>query len=206
MILHAGDLIDPTVLDLLGRHAPVHAVLGNNDVQLWDVLPERVDLDLDGVAVSMVHDSGAAVGSGPPAAALVPRGRRGDLRPFATCRSTRSGEGGQRLFNPGSPTERRRAPSHTCGVLRGGGRPGRRSTPGRPRPLSLRRTAVEPGRRSDCAAGAGAVSRGSRRASHSPGASTSAGVGSVGSASHSRARPSSPARSTTPSTNAAPRS
>jgi uncharacterized protein len=116
LILHAGDLIDPTVLDLLGRHAPVHAVLGNNDVQLWDVLPERVDLDLDGVAVSMVHDSGVALGRARRLRRWFPEA---DVVIFGHSHLPLDevGEGGQRLFNPGSPTERRRAPSHTCGVL-----------------------------------------------------------------------------------------
>jgi putative phosphoesterase len=116
VILHAGDLIDPAVLELLGRYGPVHAVLGNNDLQLRGVLPERVDLELDGVAVSMVHDSGAAVG------------RAGRLRRWfpdaevvifghSHLPLNEPGHDGQRLFNPGSPTERRRAPTHTCGLL-----------------------------------------------------------------------------------------
>ena len=52
--MHAGDIIDPAVLEMLADHAPVHAVLGNNDRGM--VLPERVELDLDGCRVAVVHD------------------------------------------------------------------------------------------------------------------------------------------------------
>ena len=48
--------------DLLGalrRVRPVHAVLGNNDRALVGALPDRLALELGGVRVAMVHDSGA---------------------------------------------------------------------------------------------------------------------------------------------------
>ena len=41
-IIHAGDIMTSELLDELGRLAPVHAVLGNNDVSLRGVLPETV--------------------------------------------------------------------------------------------------------------------------------------------------------------------
>jgi putative phosphoesterase len=116
VILHAGDLIDPGVLPMLQAHAPVHAVLGNNDRQLAGVLPERLEFDLDGLRVAMVHDSGARTGRPGrlrrwfPDAELVVFGH--SHQP-----ANEVGEAGQRLFNPGSPTERRRAPTHTCGLL-----------------------------------------------------------------------------------------
>jgi putative phosphoesterase len=116
LILHAGDLIDPAVLPLLAEHAPVHAVLGNNDVQLWGRLPERLELELEGVKVAMVHDSGAREGRARrlrrwfPDARVVVFGH--SHLPF-----DEAGEAGQWLFNPGSPTERRRAPTRTCGLL-----------------------------------------------------------------------------------------
>ena len=46
-ILHAGDITDASVLAALSAHAPVHAVLGNNDHTLRNDLPERITLDLD---------------------------------------------------------------------------------------------------------------------------------------------------------------
>lgn len=62
VILHAGDVVDQAVLDVLAEHAPLHAVLGNNDTTLAGVLPERLEVELAGVRVGMVHDSGQATG------------------------------------------------------------------------------------------------------------------------------------------------
>ncbi|HVL02942.1 MAG TPA: metallophosphoesterase family protein, partial [Acidimicrobiales bacterium] len=58
VVLHAGDIVTGDVLELLAGYAPVHAVLGNNDRDLVGLLPERLELDLEGLAVGMVHDSG----------------------------------------------------------------------------------------------------------------------------------------------------
>jgi uncharacterized protein len=117
VILHAGDLVDPDVLGLLSSYGcPVYAVLGNNDTQLWGRLPERLSADLDGVSLAMVHDSGPKGGRARrlhrwfPSADLVVFGH--SHLPFDEI-----GIDGQRLFNPGSPTERRRAPRRTCGLL-----------------------------------------------------------------------------------------
>jgi len=60
VILHAGDVLEQWFLDELAELAPVHAVLGNNDTGLD--LPERLEVDLEGVRVGMVHDSGARTG------------------------------------------------------------------------------------------------------------------------------------------------
>src|SRR3546814_4820736 len=62
VILHAGDVVDVAVLHALADIAPVHAVLGNNDHGLRGELPEVLELELAGVKVAMVHDSGARAG------------------------------------------------------------------------------------------------------------------------------------------------
>src|SRR5215210_6000528 len=64
LILHAGDICVPSVLDELSRFAPVRAVLGNNDgpeVQARGV-PETLQLDVDGLRIAMIHDSGPSGG------------------------------------------------------------------------------------------------------------------------------------------------
>src|SRR4029450_13772852 len=62
-VLPAGGGVTPAPLDELATPAPVHAVLGNNDdATLAGMLPETLELDLDGVRVAMVHDSGARAG------------------------------------------------------------------------------------------------------------------------------------------------
>ncbi len=117
LIVHAGDVCTAAVLDELAGYAPVRAVCGNNDgpdVVAWGA-PETLELDLDGLRVAMVHDSGPAAGRNDrmrrrfPAADLVVFGH--SHIPLDSV------DGGVRIFNPGSPTDRRRQPHGTLGVL-----------------------------------------------------------------------------------------
>ena len=116
LVLHAGDVTSRDLLDELGAQAPVQAVLGNNDDASLRDLPERLELELDGVRVAMVHDSGARAGREGrmqrwfPDADVVVFGHSHD--PVDA-----EGQGGQRLFNPGSPTQRRRQPQPSFGLL-----------------------------------------------------------------------------------------
>ncbi len=116
VILHAGDLVIPEVLDQLRALAPVHAVLGNNDTELVGALEEEVALDLEGVAVAMVHDSGPRTGR---EARLRRRFPDADVVVFGHSHIPWDAEGldGQRLLNPGSPTERRRQPHKTMATM-----------------------------------------------------------------------------------------
>jgi putative phosphoesterase len=114
-VLHAGDVVDPALLERLRERGPLWAVLGNNDHALRGVLPERLELELGGVPVAMIHDAGAAAG------------RRARLRRwFPGARVAVFGhshvpvvedDGGLLLLNPGSPTDRRRMPAFTLAVL-----------------------------------------------------------------------------------------
>jgi uncharacterized protein len=116
VILHAGDVVSGELLDWLATMAPVHAVLGNNDHGLADRLPATLELDLDGVRVAMVHDSGPRAGRPArlrrrfPEASVVVFGHS-----HLPC--CEAGVDGQLLLNPGSATERRQAPTHTMGLL-----------------------------------------------------------------------------------------
>jgi uncharacterized protein len=116
-ILHAGDILDAGVLDLLGEIAPVHAVLGNNDVSLVGVLPISRVVEVGGLKIGMVHDSGAATGRAARMRRLFPDA---DVVVFGHSHAPMNEEGdsGQLLFNPGSPTQRRAQPVHTLGELR----------------------------------------------------------------------------------------
>jgi putative phosphoesterase len=117
-ILHVGDLVDLSVLQLLqSLGPPVHAISGNADnPALCAVVPERLELELEGVRLGMTHIPGAAAG------------RLARLRAaFPACQAVVFGHThmpehaeheGFQIFNPGSPTERRRAALHTMGVAR----------------------------------------------------------------------------------------
>lgn len=116
VVLHAGDVVSQALLDHLATRAPVHAVCGNNDHDLAGHLPERLELELGGVRVAMVHDSGARAGRPGrlrrwfPDAAVVVFGH--SHQPVAE-----RVEGGPLLLNPGSPTQRRREPHATFALL-----------------------------------------------------------------------------------------
>jgi hypothetical protein len=116
VVLHAGDVLVAAVLDELARFAPVHAVLGNNDRDLFGVLPETLEVALGGVRVGMIHDSGARTGRERRMRRRFPDS---DVVIFGHSHLPidADGEDGQRLFNPGSPTERRLAPTKTFGLL-----------------------------------------------------------------------------------------
>ncbi len=118
VVLHAGDLVTERAHGQLAALSggPFHAVLGNNDRGL-DRLPSELELDLGGVPVALVHDSGRRPGRAGrlarrfPAARLVVFGHS-----HVPC--DEEGQGGQRLFNPGSPTQRRAQPRPSMGLLR----------------------------------------------------------------------------------------
>jgi uncharacterized protein len=117
LILHAGDVCVPGVLDELAAFAPVHVVCGNNDgpdVVAWGA-PETLELEIDGLRVAMIHDSGAKTGR---TARMRRRFPTADLVVFGHSHIPldRTGDG-VRIFNPGSPTDRRSQPHGTIGLL-----------------------------------------------------------------------------------------
>jgi putative phosphoesterase len=117
VILHAGDVCTADVLDELAQYAPVHAVMGNNDgpdVAAWGA-PETLQITLGGLRIAMIHDSGQAAGRTGRMRKLFPEA---DLVVFGHSHIPMDQTGdGVRIFNPGSPTDRRRQPHGTIGTL-----------------------------------------------------------------------------------------
>ena len=116
VVLHCGDVVESGLLRELATFAPVHAVLGNNDVTLRGTLPERLMVEFAGVRIGMVHDSGLTKGRGARVHRMFPDC---DVVVFGHSHTPvdEMGVDGQRLFNPGSPTQRRRQPHPSFGVL-----------------------------------------------------------------------------------------
>lgn len=113
-VVHAGDFTELDVHGTLATLAPVTAVHGNvDDLATMQALPDRTEVDLDGVRIGVVHDPGPSVD------------RHARLRDwFPACAVVVYGhthmpeltrvDDDLLVINPGSPTQRRRAPTHTA--------------------------------------------------------------------------------------------
>jgi uncharacterized protein len=117
LIVHAGDVMTEAALaEIESIGPPVRAVLGNVDsYELRARLPPELLIPLDGgPKLAVVHDAGPRQG----------RLERLRLR-FPEAGAVVFGHShlplheerdGFQIFNPGSPTERRRAPRHSMGL------------------------------------------------------------------------------------------
>jgi uncharacterized protein len=117
-ILHAGDFVTAEVLDeIAALGPPLHGVHGNVDEPAVAVrLPAARLVRSEGVRIAMIHDAGAAAGR-------LRRMRRrfpdADAVVFGHSHiplHERDRDGAFQIFNPGSPTDRRRQPRHTMGL------------------------------------------------------------------------------------------
>ena len=117
LILHAGDITAASVLDELEAIGPpVHAVHGNmDDATLRDRLPDTLVVEVGGLRIGMTHDAGARVGREERLIARFPGCTAVVYGHTHEPQVARVGEAW--ILNPGSPTERRRSPSHTMLVL-----------------------------------------------------------------------------------------
>jgi putative phosphoesterase len=115
-ILHCGDLVRVEVLEaLLQLGPPVHAIHGNvDDGAVRARVPERLEIELGGARIGMVHDPGPRGGRLGRLAREFPRANA-VLFGHTHLPEHAVGDDGFQIFNPGSPTERRRAPAHTMG-------------------------------------------------------------------------------------------
>jgi putative phosphoesterase len=115
-ILHAGDFMELEVLHALqALGPPVHAVRGNVDSsQLITRLPLMRTVHLEDVVIGMVHDAGPAQGRLARMRNRFP-GAHAVVFGHSHIPLHEAGDGFQ-IFNPGSPTERRRSPRHTMGI------------------------------------------------------------------------------------------
>ena len=116
-ILHAGDVTDPALLDEMRSLAPVTVVMGNcdgMDVRDWGA-PSETTLELGGVQIGMVHDSGQKAGRWARMRQMFP-----DARVVVFGHSHlpwNVDTDGLLLLNPGSPTWKRQAPYNSMALL-----------------------------------------------------------------------------------------
>lgn len=116
-ILHAGDVVDPALLDELKALAPLTVVMGNCDaldVRDWGV-DDDATVELGGVEIGMLHDSGLSPGRRPRMRERFPTAR---VVVFGHSHMPMNDDDqGLLLFNPGSPTWKRTAPFPSMGLL-----------------------------------------------------------------------------------------
>lgn len=118
VVVHAGDWTDVALLDAMAARARrLVGVWGNNDGPLLRArLPEVARVELEGLRLEVVHETGAAAGRERRCARAHPDA---DVLVFGHSHipwdstATRPDGSTLRLLNPGSPTDRRRQPAHT---------------------------------------------------------------------------------------------
>ena len=113
LVIHAGDWVDASVLDLLEQHARVLGVYGNNDgADLRTRLPEVARQVIDGIRFAVIHETGSKEGREARMDAAFPDA---DVLVFGHSHIPwdSTTPHGLRLLNPGSPTDRRRMPACT---------------------------------------------------------------------------------------------
>lgn len=122
LIVHTGDFSRLETLELFTELGPpLVAVAGNvDDAAIHERLPEATTFTLgSGIEVGLIHDAGPRRGRlarmrrrFPAADAVLFGHSHLPLHERADDDDPRSFQ----IFNPGSPTERRRAPGHTMGI------------------------------------------------------------------------------------------
>jgi len=121
LVIHAGDISTREVLEQIQAAAetPVAAVHGNVDTaELQNELPDARVIDAGGAKIAVVHDAGPATGR-----LTRMRKRFPDTKAVVFGHShiplhEKDDQTGFQIFNPGSPTDRRRQPHHTMGMAR----------------------------------------------------------------------------------------
>jgi putative phosphoesterase len=122
LAIHAGDFSSVEALAAMrDLRTPLHAVHGNVEAPaVMRELPETLAVGVEDVRIAVIHDAGPATGR---LARL--RARFPDANAVVFGHShmpLHEAEDGFQIFNPGSPTQRRRAPHHTVGIATVDGR------------------------------------------------------------------------------------
>ena len=116
LIIHAGDFVCRDVVTALAQFAPVEGVAGNTDpTEITSLFPAKTVVLAGDFRIGVVHGWGAPHG-------LEQRVRREfiglDCIVFGHSHLPFAGRvDGTLMFNPGSPTDKRFAPTHSIGIL-----------------------------------------------------------------------------------------
>ncbi len=118
LLVHAGDIMSLEALaEFEAIGPPVRAITGNMDGwELRDRLPDVAEFEIEGATLAVIHDAG-------PSAGRLARMRRhfphADAVIFGHSHIPLHERASDfQIFNPGSPTERRKAPHHAMGIAK----------------------------------------------------------------------------------------
>lgn len=120
LILHLGDWVSMEIYDLFAELAPVEGIAGNNDgIEIIQRFGERKILTLEGVKIGMVHGHTPHSRKGTDGNALLAFEKdEVDCILFGHSHQPLLREDkGILLFNPGSPTDKRREKLYSFGIL-----------------------------------------------------------------------------------------
>ena len=116
LVVHAGDFTAVEILaGLEALGPPLVAVHGNVDsAAVIERLPERTEVEIEDARLAVIHDAG-------PRRGRLARMRRAfpdaDAVVFGHSHmAAHERDGRFQIFNPGSPTERRRSPHRSMGL------------------------------------------------------------------------------------------
>ena len=118
LLVHAGDFMrEEAFEEIVSIGPPLVGVHGNvDDPALKRRLPERIEVEIEDAILAVIHDAG-------PRKGRLARMRRAfpDANAVVFGHSHiplhEQDDAGFQIFNPGSPTERRRSPQHTMGIV-----------------------------------------------------------------------------------------
>jgi putative phosphoesterase len=120
LIVHCGDMIDAMAIPLFEALAPLQAVAGNNDPpELVKRFGRKKILEFGSVRFGVIHGHDGTGRSTLARAENAFKDERVDAILFGHSHVPYcQWHGGVLLFNPGSPTDRRRQPNYSYGLLR----------------------------------------------------------------------------------------
>lgn len=118
LIIHAGDVVSPSLLIDLEQIAPLEVVQGNCDG--WELarLPQRKLITCEEVAIGVTHGAHGPGRTTPERAMRTFDNDKVDLIIFGHSHIPYQEKQGEiLLFNPGSPTDKRRQPKYSMGIV-----------------------------------------------------------------------------------------
>lgn len=118
MILHAGRIGDPRILDELARIAPIHAIVSQKDyLDFGDRLPEILEFDLCGARVIVAHMIGLPPDLLPPIQRLLERNPPDVIVHGHPPNPQTLWVGGTLFLAPGHAAPKSSGGAETCAIL-----------------------------------------------------------------------------------------